>query len=442
MSVLPTLRAFAEPRAWLMLALGFSSGLPLLLVAGTLSAWLRRAGISLEEIGLFSYVLLAYSFKFVWAPVVDAYDPPLLGRLVGRRRGWMLVAQAGVAAGLLMLAATDPAASLWPVVAAAGLVAFAAATQDIVVDAWRIEASPEEGQGLMVAVYQLGYRFGIIAAGAGALSLADLGGWGLAYAVMAALMGIGMLAALLAPSAGPVATAAPRLADLWAPVADLVGRADARLWLALLLIALYRVPDFAAGIMANPLYVDLGFTNSEIAAISKLYGVWISILGAFAGGLAVASLGLRWSVIVGAAAAAASNLMFSWLAVSGHRLDLLTLAISVDNFAGGFAGTALIAYMSAMTGKRFAASQYALLSSLYALPGKLVGGVSGFLVAALGYQHFFTLTAAFGIPVVVLCLIVGAPPKPAGERVGGPAPEPLRIPEPGVGAVPQRTSAG
>ena len=431
MNLSPYLRAFARPRAWLMLALGFSSGLPLLLVFGTLSAWLRTAGIDIEIIGLFSYLGLAYSLKFLWAPVVDAYDPPLLGRWLGRRRGWMVAAQLLVAMGLVAAALGDPARALLPTVIAAALVALGGATQDIVVDAWRIEVSPEDELGLMTAIYQLGYRFGIIAAGAGALTIADAAGWSGAYAAMAGLMVVGMAAAILAPAPAQAAPARPGFGGLWAPVADMLGRADLRLWLALAMIALYRVPDFAAGVMANPLYIDLGFTLTQVAAISKLYGVWISILGAFAGGLAVAVIGIRWSVLIGAVTASGSNLAFSWLALTGlprldaPRTDLLTAAISIDNFAGGFAGTALIAYMSAMTGKRFAASQYALLSSLYALPGKLVGGVSGYAVAALGYAHFFALTAAIGLPVVLLCLAVGTPPKPDEAPAAG---EPDAVP--------------
>jgi PAT family beta-lactamase induction signal transducer AmpG len=234
---------------------------------------------------------------------------------------------------------------------------------------------------------------------------------------MAGLMSVGLVASLLAPvvDKSPSMDVAPRRAPasfnfsdaIVAPLADLYGRKGAMLVPILALVALYRLPDFVAGIMANPLYIDLGFSKTDIANVSKLYGVWVGMVGAFVGGLLVPKLGLRLTLLVGAIAGAGSNLMFSWLALAGPKLELLVLAISIDNFSGSFAGTALIAYMSGLTGPGFAATQYALLSSLYALPGKLVGGVSGFLVAAFGYETFFALTAAVGVPVVLLCLLVG-----------------------------------
>jgi PAT family beta-lactamase induction signal transducer AmpG len=273
---------------------------------------------------------------------------------------------------------------------------------------------------MMSATYQLGYRLAIICAGAGALYIAawDLGGWRIAYMAMAMLMAIGVGASLLAPvgereSAGAesekreLRDSPPLRQAMIEPVRDLFLRIGPRLWLILALVSLYRLPDFVAGVMAGPLYIDLGFSKPDIANVSKLYGVWIGILGAFAGGIAISRIGLLPCLLFGAAAGAASNLMFSWLALAGPKLDLLILAISVDNFCGSFAGTALIAYMSGLTGPGFAATQYALLSSLYALPGKFVGGVSGYMVEAFGYPIFFALTAAVGIPVVLLCLIIG-----------------------------------
>ncbi len=416
--------ALRDSRLAIMLALGFSSGLPFLLVFGTLSAWLRESGVPVTEIGLLSYVALAYSFKFVWAPVIDAFDVPLLGRLVGRRRSWMLTAQAVIALGLIGIGLSNPAVTLTFTVISALVVAFASATQDVVVDGWRIDVAPESKQGMMAAAYQLGYRFALISSGAGALYIADYIDWKSAYLTMAALMVVGAGATLLSPSTERERDAAAATADariqgrpaapafdfvkaVYEPLADLVRRKGHMLLLILPLVALYRLPDFIAGVMANPLYIDTGFTKSEIASVSKLYGVWIGILGAFAGGLALPRLGLRTTLVIGAIAAAGSNLMFSWLAASGAQLHLLVACISVDNFASGFAGTTLIAYMSGLTGVGFAASQYALLSSLYALPGKLVAGLSGFMVQALGYPAFFAMTAAIGIPVAILAMIVG-----------------------------------
>jgi PAT family beta-lactamase induction signal transducer AmpG len=409
-------RRFLDRRLALMLALGFSSGLPLLLVLGTFSARLATSGIDIKAIGLFSYIALPYSLKFIWSPVVDAFDVPFLTRHLGRRRAWMLVAQLSVAAALSIMALSDPTTGLLPLGAAAFMVAFAAATQDVVVDGWRIDAAEVEKQGMMAAAYQLGYRFALISAGAGALFLADRAGWQIAYFTMAALMGVGLIATLLAPvvdrPARPIS--ASGIEPTWSlkraiaePLADLYARQGRRLFAILALVALYRMPDFVSGVMANPLYIKLGYSLSEIAAVSKLYGVWIGIAGAFAGGWAIARFGLFPTLVAGAIAGAASNLAFSWLSFFPPEVWRLGVAISVDNFCGSFAGTALIAYMSGLTGAGFAATQYALLSSLYALPGKLVGGVSGFMVAAYGFPVFFALTAAIGIPVVILCLAIG-----------------------------------
>lgn len=402
----------SDPRHALMLAFGFSSGLPFLLVFGTLSAWLREAGVSLTEIGFLSWVALAYSFKFVWAPVIDRVDLPVLAAVLGRRRAWMLAAQVLVAAGLAGIAFSDPGSRIGMTVAAALLVAFASATQDVVIDGWRINAAPTSRQGMLAALYQLGYRLALICSGAGALYMAEFVSWKAAYLAMAALTLVGITANLLAPRDSATADASRSggafsfVEAVVEPFRDLVQRKGALLILILLLVALYRLPDFVAGVMANPLYIDTGFSKADIAGVSKLYGVWIGILGAFVGGLAVTRIGLMPCLLIGGIIAAGSNLMFALLAAAGPKLSMLTLCISVDNFAGGFAGTALIAYMSGLTAPAMAATQYALLSSLYALPGKFIGGASGVMVEAFGYPTFFTLTASIGIPVALLCLLV------------------------------------
>jgi PAT family beta-lactamase induction signal transducer AmpG len=397
-----------DPRVALMLPLGFSSGLPFLLVFGTLSAWLREAGISLTEIGMLSWVALAYSLKFLWAPFVDRYDVPILSRWLGRRRGWMLLAQLVTALGLWIVGLSDPRSLLGMTVGGAVLVAFASATQDVVIDGFRIDAAPTERQGMMAAALLLGYRFALICSGAGALYIAEFVDWRSAYFAMAALMGVGVIGTFVAPRldherARPNGSVASALVE---PLADLYSRKRTMLVPILLLIALFRVPDFMAGIMANPLYIDLGFSKADIAGVSKFYGVWIGIIGAFAGGFALTRLGLWWSLLIAAVAAAGSNLMFSWLAAEGARMDFLIATISIDNFAGGFAGAALVAYMSSLTSPGFAATQYALLSSLYALPGKVVGGVSGMVVDAYGYSALFAGTAAIALPLVILCLVI------------------------------------
>jgi PAT family beta-lactamase induction signal transducer AmpG len=425
-----TLRdVLGDRRVFLMLAFGFSSGLPILLVFSTLSAWLRLVGVTRAEIGLLSYVALAYSLKFAWAPFIDTIDVPVLSRWLGRRRAWMVVAQVAIATGLTCMAFSNPATSVIITATFALFVAFASATQDIVVDGWRIDAAPTERQGMMMAAYQLGYRFSTIAAGAGALYIAELAGWREAYLAMAGLVLIGFVGVLLAPAVDRVEGATARgfsfTHAVVEPFRDLIERKGWRLALILLLVSLYRVPDFVAGVMANPLYVDMAFSPIEIANVTKLYGVWIGIAGVFAGGFALVRFGLLPSLVFGALASAGSNVMFAWLALEGRDLGLLTLSISIDNFAGGFAGTALIAYMSGLTGPGFAATQYALLSSLYALPGKVVGGLSGYMVDGFGYPTFFVMTALVGLPVAVLCLLVGREgsrrdePEPAAPAAAG-----------------------
>jgi PAT family beta-lactamase induction signal transducer AmpG len=413
-----------DPRIGIMMLLGFSAGIPIVLVFGTLSAWLRTADISRTSIGMLSWVALAYSFKFAWAPIIDRYDVPVLSRLLGRRRAWMALSQVVTALGLICISLGDPATNLSLMVLSALLVAFASATQDVVVDGWRIDAAPTSRQGMMAAAYQFAYRLANLCAGAGALYIADFAGWRAAYTTMAALMGVGILGTLLSPRIDDV-TVRGRMSFAGAviePLADLFRRKGMMLIPILALVALFRLPDFVAGVMANPLYIDLKFSLSDIANVTKIYGIWIGVLGAFAGGLALTRLGVWWTLLIGAVIAAGSNLMFAWLALAGNDMVLLTLSISIDNFAGGFAGSALIAYMSGLTAPGFAATQYALLSSLYALPGKLIGGISGAVVDAWGYPVLFTATAMIGIPLVVLCFVVRrdtvrAEDRPVAEEI-------------------------
>ena len=406
-------RDLADVRVALMLAFGFSAGLPFLLVFGTLSVWMREAGVALTTIGMFSWLALAYSLKFLWSPVIDGLDVPILSRLVGRRRAWMIVCQAIVAVGLIGMGLSGPTANIVALAAFTFLVGFGSATQDVVVDGWRIDAAPLERQGIMAAAYQLGYRLALLCAGAGALYIAEFLSWRAAYLSMAALMLVGFVACLLSPIVDRSAEGEALgrrsfdfVRGIKEPLVDLYQRLGPTLVPILVMVALYRLPDFVAGVMANPLYVDLGFSKPEIANVAKIYGVWMGILGAFVAGYLVSSIGLRRTLLIGAVVGAASNLMYTGLFHAGARIEMLVLTISVDNFSGGFAGTVLVAYMSGLTGAGFVATQYALLSSLYALPGKFVGGASGFIVTSMGYPAFFVLTAAVGIPVVALCLWV------------------------------------
>lgn len=468
-----SLAVYTEYRTIIMLLLGFASGLPFLLVFSTLSAWLREAGISRTDIGLMSYVGLAYTIKFLWAPVLDHIRLPLLDRLLGRRRAWMVLAQLVAAAALTGLALSDPATALMPVVIFALILAFSSATQDIAIDAWRIEAAPDEKQGALAATYQLGYRIALIASGAGALYIAEGVSWTAAYLAMAVLIGAGIVASLLAPR---VAEAhAPAMGEealegfarrhriegkaqrvltflyraIVAPFLDFFRRYGWWSLLLLALIGLYRVPDFVMGVMANPLYIDLGFELSTIATIVKLYGIWMTIAGALVGGIVAARLGVLRSLLLGAIAATGTNLIFVWLVFRGADPTALAITISIENFSGGFAGTCLIAYMSSLVNHDFAATQYALFSSAFALPGKLLGGQSGVMVdgfsasAALtqpliemaphltaqtaGYIPFFITTALMGVPALVLIVVVMVfqpkpTPKPQAQGATDPAP--------------------
>jgi MFS transporter, PAT family, beta-lactamase induction signal transducer AmpG len=541
---LSALAVYTERSALVMVALGFSAGLPYFLIFDTLSAWFRAAGLSLEVIGFFSLVTLVSTFKFLWAPFVDRTRVPLLTGWLGHRRSWMLLCQALIILGLWLVAGSDPTVSLGRIAVFAVLVGLSSATQDIAIDAWRIEVAETSKQGAMAAAYQWGYRVAIIVAGAVPLLLATSYGWNFSYAVMAALMLVGILAVLAAPremrhAIRPIETAgiepAPardavewiaRLALLGsgalilgsglAANAGVLGQvlatvratgardallaawsSDARAWihlaavvlglvviviatlplpgtrtrpgvylysalgdplrdffaryrssggLILALICLYRIPDFVLNIM-NPFYLDLGYSLVEIAEVRKIFGVWMTMLGVFVGGLAVARHGLMRAMVIGAFAGPVSNLLFIWLAFQKHSLWALFAAIGLDNVAGGFAGTCLIAYMSSLTSVGFTATQYALFSSLYAIPGRLIASQSGRIVEAAaryadaggalsavksviasevpenfatavqrsgvspaalgtGYVTFFTYSAVIGVFAIALSLVV------------------------------------
>ena len=547
LNALSALAVFGERRSLVMLALGFASGLPFLLIFDTLSAWLRDAGLSLEVIAVFSLATLAYSAKFLWAPLVDRAKVPGLTKWLGHRRSWMLVCQALIMLGLWLVAGTDPKAALGATALFAVLVGFAGATQDIVIDAWRIEAATVERQGAMAAAYQWGYRIAYISAGAIPLVLAEAYNWHLSYAVMAAMMLIGVAGVLAAPreaahevrpihaeglparpaleipewilrlglfalgavilgsglaadasllsaaiswlGQGPAGEAlkaawsakpwgvfyqlggflvgaaiivvaalpAPGLrtrpgvylsAALGDPLRDFFSRYGKVAGLILALICLYRLTDFVLNIM-NPFYLDLGFTKVEIAEVRKVFGTVATMAGVFLGGFAVARWGLMRALVIGAFLAPVSHIAFAWLAIRGPDIHALLVAIGIENAASGFAGTCLIAYMSSLTRVGFTATQYALFSSLYSLPGKLLASQSGRIVEAsaksadaggllaglkdlfaatppqayvhameksqvsaqalgVGYVVFFLYSAGIGFLAIVLVLIVAA----------------------------------
>ena len=399
-----------------MLLLGFSAGLPLLLVLGTLSFWLREAGIDRTTIGYLSWVGLAYAFKWVWAPLVDRLPIPLLTRWLGRRRSWLLLAQLAVMAGLVAMSFNDPRVALQPVVWGALAVAFGSATQDIALDAYRIESAATSRQAALAAAYQTGYRLAMIWAGAGVLWIAaraevaqvanyQHSAWQTAYLVMAASMLVGMLTVLLSPEpAGRVQVPAKNLGEwlqsaLVEPFADFIRRYQWQAALMLALIAIYRISDVVMGIMANPFYVDMGYTKDEVAAVTKVYGVVMTLLGAFVGGVLSMRFGVMRVLMLGAVLSAATNLLFAWLAGQGHDVTGLIFVVSADNLSSGIASAAFIAYLSSLTNINYSATQYALFSSMMLLLPKFLAGYSGKYVDAFGYINFFNATAVLVLGV-------------------------------------------
>ena len=440
---LQALRVYAHPRVLGMLSLGFSAGLPLLLIMGTLSFWLREAGIDRTTIGHLSWIGLAYSFKWLWSPLVDRMSLPLLTRLLGRRRAWLLLSQIVIACALIGMAMTDPLINLTHLVFFALAVAFASATQDIALDAYRIEAVAVELQGAMAATYQAGYRVAMILASAGVLWIAaavdvsadvyDHAPWRFAYLIMAASMLVGIFTTLCirepeVPFRQVVTEneqAARRALAHWklpkrvktmlvwlygaliAPFRDFIIRHGKHALLILGLIALYRISDVVMGVMSNPFYVDMGYSKEEVATISKVYGVIMTIAGAAIGGVLTVKMGVMRTLFLGAVLSAVTNLLFVWLAGRGHDVSGLIFTISADNLSAGIASSAFIAYLSGLTNAAYSATQYALFSSVMLLLPKFIAGFSGQFVDAYGYESFFIATALLGVPVLILVWFAG-----------------------------------
>ncbi|WDP93399.1 MAG: MFS transporter [Desulfobacter sp.] len=491
---------------------GFSAGIPILLIFSSLSLWLREAGVDRSAVTFFSWAALGYSFKFVWAPLVDQLPIPFLTRRLGRRRAWILTAQAAIMAAIGWMAMIDPAggqARLHLMAAAAVLLGFSSATQDIAIDAYRIESAGEELQAMMASAYIAGYRVGMVVAGAGALFLADLFGsskglyhypaWQATYWIMAGVMVVGMVTTLVihepetgitgAPPleaggharafllfilaaggfvgwfyltrdaapwlksmlggwminghlsgflvealrlSGGIATALAIVRGLAAaglvnremvratyiePVSDFFSRYGiAAAWLILALIGLYRISDIVLGVISNVFYQDLGFTKTQIAGVVKTFGLLMTIAGGFLGGGLTLRYGVMPILFAGALLSALTNLLFVAMAQSGPSIVLLYLVISADNLAAGLASAAFVAFLSSLTNIRFTAIQYAVFSSLMTLIPKVFSGYSGTLVDSLGYSSFFMLTAAMGLPVLVLIVLCGRFLTPAESR--------------------------
>lgn len=420
---------YKNPKVIAMLFLGFSAGLPLLLVFGTLSAWLRVEGVDKTTIGFVSWVALAYGLKFLWSPLVDRLPIPILTRVLGQRRSWMVLAQLGVIYGLIKMAGSDPVLQLQTLVLFAVITAFSSATQDISIDAWRIEAIGDNYQGAMSGTYQLGYRLGMIVAGGGSFSLAHFYSWPVAYLFMSAFMLIGFVSVLLISEPDhclaednreterQVIRQVNQLTHLpawlqrlqnWfigavvSPFADFFSRHGLFAAVILLFIMVFRISDITLGVMANPFYIDMGYSELEIGLVTKTVGPLVTIVGALLGGVLVMHFGKMRMLLVGAILVVITNLLFAWLATQQAEIVWLMLVVGADNLAAGIATTTFIAYLSALTNRAYTATQYALFSSIMLLLAKFIAGFSGLVVDATNYTIFFTYAAALGLPSILL----------------------------------------
>ena len=425
---------YRHPRVIAMLFLGFAAGLPLLLVFGTLSAWLRVEGVDKSTIGFVSWVALAYGFKFVWSPLVDRLPIPVLTSMLGKRRSWMLLAQLGIMTGLLNMSLNDPVLHLQTVVIFALVTSFSSATQDIVIDAWRIESLQEEYQGAMAGTYQLGYRLGMIVAGGGAFSLAYFYSWPVAYQFMAVFMLIGVVTVFLISepehqlnqqqleleqkvmsslAVTPVAVpgAIEKLRNWFAtavisPFVEFFNRYGLFALVILLFIMVFRLSDITLGVMANPFYIDMGYNELQIGLVTKTVGPLVTIAGALFGGVLVMRYGKMTMLMVGSILVVITNMLFAWLATQPPELIWLIMVVGADNLAAGIATTTFVAYLSALTSKAYTATQYALFSSIMLLLAKFIAGFSGVVVEATSYLVFFIYAAVLGLPSIVLILVL------------------------------------
>ena len=407
-----TLLIYTNPRVIAMTFLGFSGGLPFLLVFSTLTAWLTEGNVSRSTIGFFAWIGITYSTKVLWAPVVDSIRVPFLTKILGQRRSWMLIGQIGIASGLVLMSLIGPS-DLLTLSFCAFLVAFSSATQDVAIDAFRIESAEAEHQGAMSAAYVFGYRLALLVAGAGALYLAEYFSWTITYLVMASLMLVGVVTVVLVAEPDRQADLFPlELSAIglrrWftgavaGPFVDFFSRNGKVAFIILLFISVFRLSDIAMGIMANPFYLDMGYSKTEIANVAKVFGFFMSIAGSLICGVLVVKWGLMRPLLIGAVAVALTNLLFASLSLLEPKVSYLAIVISADNISGGFAATAFIAYLSSLTNRAYTATQYALFSSLMTLPGKFISGFSGLVVDNFGYFEFFVVAAILGIPAILL----------------------------------------
>ncbi|MBS0240997.1 MAG: MFS transporter [Proteobacteria bacterium] len=402
---------FAQDRRYAaMVGLGFSTGLPYILVYITQSAWLSEAKVPIELIGLLSWLTIAYQVKFLWSPFLDRYDPPIFADWLGRRRAWILFSQLAVMVALAGIALGDPGSRLWWTIAFSLALGVAGATQDVCVDGWRITAAPKGKQSLMTAFSEIGYRFGTLAAGAGALLIADRFGWPASYLCMAAFVGVGAISALLAPEPegdhhrpGPHPSLYETAAE---PVRDLYRRLGTLALPVLILIAGFRMPGYIANTMAVPLFKSLHYSDADIAWVTKIFGFGLALTATLFSAFIVRRLGIMVSLVVGTVAASASHLALAWLSTHGGTFSAFVIAVGIEGFAYAFAQMVLITFMSLIVSKEMAASQFALLTSLCAIPGHFLAGFSGFIIKHTGYEQFFVLTSLIGVPVALLAWYV------------------------------------
>ncbi|MBF0368322.1 MAG: AmpG family muropeptide MFS transporter [Magnetococcales bacterium] len=432
---------YLERRVVAILFLGFSSGLPLALTFGTLSLWMAEYGVSRTTIGLFALAGTPYTLKFLWSPLIDRMPLPFLTRWLGRRRGWAIFTQLGLIGSILGLGLTDPAVDPGLTALFALLTAFCSASQDIVIDAYRVEILEERQYGAGAAMIVLGYRIGMLVSGAGALYLATFTSWFVTYAVMAALIGVGMVTILLNPEPDQKPSADARaqeeksaawikgfsgMSEGWqrafqwlhgavvSPFAEFMTRPS---WgMILLFILLYKFGDALAGVMSNPFYVDLAFTKIEIANISKVFGFAATLVGTVVGGVMVNRMGILKSLVWCGILQMLSNLMFVVLAMVGHNLSMLTLTIAIENLSGGMGTAAFVAYLSSLCNVAYTATQYALLSSFMAFGRTLLASSGGWVADHLDWVGFFLITTGAAVPgLVVLWWMIRRFPEDSGE---------------------------
>lgn len=421
-----SLKIYSRKESWILLILGFASGLPLYLYFGPLSYWLREAGVTKSTIGFFSWVGMMYTFKIFWSPLVDRLPIPILTSWLGRRKSWAVLAQVGVAVGLVGIAMTDPQLNLYNTAVFVVVMAFFSATQDIVIDAYRIEIIEADAQGALAATYTTGYRIAGIFAGAGALYIAsffdpnpdpkvyDYEPWRISYLFMAAAMLLCMIFTILIREPKAIVQKSVHVKEptqklfRWfykaflGPFVDFIGRYKWHAVLILSIVGLYRISDIVIGTMVYAFYVDMGFTKVEVANASKIFGSLFTILGGLLGGVLIVRYGIMRILFFGALMASVTNILFFILSGIGHNYPMLIAVISVDNISAGIATVAFIGYMSSLTNVAYSATQYALFTSLMLLIPNFIKGFSGVIVDTIGYNHFFIASALIGIPVLIL----------------------------------------